>query len=587
MPEPGRSAPGARGRHRRRPARRGSSARSRRWRWRAPACAGRRRAGPAPRAGRERQAAMQRLEHHVVRRAARASAAATRPISAWPGRKTRTPPVGLGQRRAGRGRRRRPRSAARRGPRDQGRSSQTRLDRPGPALGGDHRRATHQLRHRRRVQRRGHREQRAGRGAAPRGPRAPARGRDRPAGRARGTRRRSRSRCRAARVRLDHPGQDALGHDLDPRAAARSRRGCGSRRAPPSASPRPPPAARRRRARRRGGAPASGCGPRSAALEQMKRNARRLAGAGRRLEHRAAVIAASAAESSGRTGSIGSARRRRGAQSAPRPAPRCRTACASRSARAGATPVAVLAERHLERDTRAGPTCCAPRPRCGNRRPSQISRRRRACAPSRSRDRREPSKTSTEESQTASGAASPRSAKPAETGSSVPRLGRRDRARMLARRHDRDLTGRRPSSPSPSGARRAATSNWPRNATGETLPSMRVPPASDLPSKKKLAAMTDRAAAAPAAAGRGIAVGGAAGGHGHLAGLDPRDVEVERARPGDLRRSPARPLRQGSATRPVDPCSSVEVSCRLRRDDGRQDMPDRAPEAKAHNARRR
>ena len=154
--------------------------------------------------------------------------------------------------------------------------------------------------------RRHHEEPQVARADAPaRRARAPVRGR--PAGCARGTRRRSRSRRPRARVRLQQPRQDALGDDLDTRArpdarletraeadrrAERARRACA-------------PCARPRRARQRGAARAARCAvPPARRRRAVQRHERALAGARRRLEHCAACVA-SAARNSGSAATIG------------------------------------------------------------------------------------------------------------------------------------------------------------------------------------------------------------------------------------------------------------------------------------------
>ena len=103
----------------------------------------------------ERQPAVQRLHHDARRAAAARARAAVRPISAWPGRKTSTPPsvaasasttsaaVAASSRSSGRPRPVEP----------------ARLDREGAPLGGQHRRPVQQRRDRLGVERRRHDEQ--------------------------------------------------------------------------------------------------------------------------------------------------------------------------------------------------------------------------------------------------------------------------------------------------------------------------------------------------------------------------------------------------------------------------------------------
>ena len=129
-------------------------------------------------------------------RGARASSrSATRRISPWPGRNTRSRARLVGERRRA--------SRARPGPRSRRRIAAeiARLDRKGAALALDHRRIAEQAAHPRAVERRRHDEE--AQVLAQRRParRAPARGRDRRRASARGTRRTAPPRRRRARDR--------------------------------------------------------------------------------------------------------------------------------------------------------------------------------------------------------------------------------------------------------------------------------------------------------------------------------------------------------------------------------------------------
>ena len=173
----------------------------------------------------ERQAAVQRLDHDVRAAGADARRAAVRAISAWPGRNTSTPPSVSASARSVELRHRLLEARARPGPPRPRPIEPARLDRPGAALGGQHRRAAHQRRDRRGVERgRHHQERRSGR-SAPRISSASAR---------------PRSACSAALVELVED------HAADARQVGRRTGSSGSgcprspprSRAPATASPR-------------------------------------------------------------------------------------------------------------------------------------------------------------------------------------------------------------------------------------------------------------------------------------------------------------------------------------------------------------
>ena len=167
------------------------------------------------------------------------------------------------------------------------------------------------------------------------------------------------------RVRLEHPGEDALGDHLDARARRPPRRGCGSRRVPPTGSPRP--SARRsaaaRAATRRGssirmrpGDQAGLAGDRAAPAWSCRRRAGPGARRGR----------PGAAPDRARAGSARSAGRHGRGSAAPRD---------HRPAEAGRRldplelrqPVGGAAEHHAERKLGLLGHGCAPRPRPGCR----------------------------------------------------------------------------------------------------------------------------------------------------------------------------------------------------------------------------
>ena len=159
-----------------------------------------------------------------------------RAISAWPGRKTSAPPsvsASAAEDEVG-DRLLQPRACPGRGP---GAVEPAGLDREGAALGGQDRRAAHQRRDRGGVEGGGHHQEPQVRAERARGSPAPAPGRGRPAGCARGTRRRSGSRRRAAPGRTGSSGSGCLRSPPRCGCPAPPRRGCGSRRGRPTASP--------------------------------------------------------------------------------------------------------------------------------------------------------------------------------------------------------------------------------------------------------------------------------------------------------------------------------------------------------------
>ena len=150
------------------------------------------------------------------------------------------------------------------------------------------------------------------------------------------------------RVGLDHPGQDAFGDHLDAAARRPPRRGCGSRRGRPTASPRP--SARRsaaaRAATRRGSSMTMR--PGDAGLEQVERHAGGLAGAGRRLQHGAAGLGQRPAER--RQQRLDRQRRARPGGSAPPFEHRPAEAGVGLDALEPAVAVRLLGEDQLERE---------------------------------------------------------------------------------------------------------------------------------------------------------------------------------------------------------------------------------------------
>ena len=391
--------------------------------------------------------------------------AAVRAISAWPGRKTSTPPSVSARARERRGRRPPPRAAAPARAAGPGAVEPAGLDRPGAALGGDDRRAAHQRGDRGGVEGRRHDEE-AQVGAQ---------------------RAADLERQRQAEVGLqralvelveDHAADAGeLGRRTGssgsgcPRSPPRSgcpappRRGCGSRPGRPTGSPSASASrsAAARAATRRGSSmrmrPGDACARAGRAARGWSCR-RRAAPAARRGRRRASAAAERRQDRLDRQrGHRRRAQPRRSSTAWPKLG-----RVSMRSSRPTPSP---LRGRPAGRGTRAGSTCCAPRPRRGRRCRRRSMRRRRpppacraaaASGASRRRRRRVVSQTRR--------AARSRSSREAG-GDRVERaaLLRPDRAPCLRGGSTETLTGAPPfQSISAVRGRRAATSSGARSA---------------------------------------------------------------------------------------------------------------------------
>ena len=306
----------------------------------------------------ERQAAVQRLHHDVRAAAAARARAAVRAISAWPGRKTSTPPSVVGQRLEDQRRRRRlQRGSPGRRPRP---IEPAGLDRKGAALGGEDRRPAHQRRDRRGVERRRHHQEPQVRAAARRATSSASA--------------RPRSACSAALVELVED-QAADARQVRARTAAS---GSARPRSPPrsalpgtrlAADAVADPAARRgsprlsasrsaaaRAATRRGSS--IRMRPGRPVVEQVQRHPGGLAGAGRRLQHGAAGVAERRDRAPAAAARSAAAATARG-QLAALESPPCRSSSAPRCARSAASPPPFGAKTSRNGNSRRSAMLCA------------------------------------------------------------------------------------------------------------------------------------------------------------------------------------------------------------------------------------